>query len=88
MTIRLSAMFEDRVDTVLRDWYETASGGARRTRLRTQQLLQSRPGSSGLAGQRSQPRTTGASTEAPSTNVTSRTQGVPQIGRASCRERV
>ena len=39
MTIRLSAMFEDRVDSVLRDWYESASGGARRTRLRTMRLL-------------------------------------------------
>lgn len=39
MTIRLAAMFEDRVDSVLRDWYESASGGARRTRLRTMRLL-------------------------------------------------
>ena len=39
MTIRLAAMFEDRVDSVLRDWYEAASGGARRTRLRTMRLL-------------------------------------------------
>ena len=41
MTIRLAAMFEDRVDSVLRDWYEAASGGARRTRLRTMRLLES-----------------------------------------------
>ena len=48
MTIRLSAMFEDRVDSVLRDWYESASGGARRTRLRTMRLLGSQaPDSSG-----------------------------------------
>ena len=79
MTIRLSAMFEDRVDTVLGDWYEVASGGARRTRLRTQQLLQSHPGPSGLAVQRSQPRTTGASTHTPSTSGASRSQGVPPI---------
>ena len=47
MTIRLSAMFEDRVDSVLRDWYDSASGGARRTRLRTQRLLEAQGGPSG-----------------------------------------
>ncbi|XP_073258237.1 PH-interacting protein-like [Porites lutea] len=53
MTIRLSAMFEDRVDSVLRDWYESASGGARRTRLRTMRLLESHaPISSGASRQR------------------------------------
>ena len=53
MTIRLSAMFEDRVDSVLRDWYESASGGARRTRLRTMRLLESHaPISSGASQQR------------------------------------
>ena len=53
MTIRLSAMFEDRVDSVLRDWYESASGGARRTRLRTMRLLESHaPISSGTSRQR------------------------------------
>ena len=46
MTIRLAAMFEDRVDSVLRDWYESASGGARRTRLRTMRLLGSQASSS------------------------------------------
>ena len=45
MTIRLAAMFEDRVDSVLRDWYESASGGARRTRLRTMRLLGSQASS-------------------------------------------
>ena len=53
MTIRLSAMFEDRVDSVLRDWYESASGGARRTRLRTMRLLESQaPESNGVSRQR------------------------------------
>jgi len=53
MTIRLSAMFEDRVDSVLRDWYESASGGARRTRLRTLRLLGSQAtGGSGVSRQR------------------------------------
>ena len=53
MTIRLSAMFEDRIDNVLSDWYESESGGARRTRLRTIRLLESHaPGSSGVPRQR------------------------------------
>lgn len=53
MTIRLSAMFEDRVDSVLRDWYESASGGARRTRLRTMRLLGSQaPDSRGVSRHR------------------------------------
>ena len=53
MTIRLSAMFDDRVDSVLRDWYESASGGARRTRLRTIQLLGSQaPDSRGASRHR------------------------------------
>ena len=53
MTIRLSAMFEDQIDSVLRDWYESASGGARRTRLRTMRLLGSQaPSSNGVSRQR------------------------------------
>ena len=53
MTIRLSAMFDDRVDSVLRDWYESASGGARRTRLRTMRLLGSQaPGSGSVSRHR------------------------------------
>lgn len=53
MTIRLSAMFEDRIDNVLSDWYESASGGARRTRLRTIRLLESHaPDSNGVPRQR------------------------------------
>ena len=66
MTIRLSAMFEDRVDSVLRDWYESASGGARRTRLRTMRLLGSQaPSSSGSSRHRvSHSGNTAASTSA------------------------
>ena len=49
-------MFEDRVDSVLRDWYESASGGARRTRLRTMRLLESQaPSDSGVSRQRMPP---------------------------------
>ncbi|KAL9968709.1 hypothetical protein ACROYT_G020827 [Oculina patagonica] len=65
MTIRLAAMFEDRVDSVLRDWYESASGGARRTRLRTMRLLGSQaPSGSGLPRHRASHSDTQAASSA------------------------
>lgn len=64
MTIRLSAMFEDRVDSVLRDWYDSASGGARRTRLRTMRLLGSQPSSSGMSRHRASHSASQASSSA------------------------
>lgn len=69
MTIRLSAMFEDRVDSVLRDWYESASGGARRTRLRTMRLLESQaPSDSGVSRQRMPPSGSHAASSAVSSS--------------------
>lgn len=69
MTIRLSAMFEDRIDNVLSDWYESESGGARRTRLRTIRLLESHaPGSSGVPRQR-MPRSGSQTNTASSSDV-------------------
>lgn len=52
MTIRLSALFENKVDELLLNFYRNRAGSARRTRSRSRQAVEEQPGPSGMSNQR------------------------------------